>query len=109
MHVSVNGVRLFFDVEGAKFVPDGPIMLEKADLAAAPWRPRFRSFDLQTRLSGLANIAQIVYLDHRGNGRNEDGPHDGSKSGAVGRRDDPMHPIESQADIAAALPRARCG
>ena len=24
MHVSVNGVRLFFDVEGAKFVPDGP-------------------------------------------------------------------------------------
>ena len=24
MHVSVNGVRLFFDVEGAKLVPDGP-------------------------------------------------------------------------------------
>ncbi len=22
MHVSVNGVRLFFDVEGAKFVPE---------------------------------------------------------------------------------------
>src|SRR5881398_2095622 len=29
MHVSVNGVRLFFDVEGAKFVPDGPVMREK--------------------------------------------------------------------------------
>ena len=26
MHVSVNGVRLFFDVEGAKFVPDGPVI-----------------------------------------------------------------------------------
>ena len=26
MHVSVNGVRLFFDVEGAKFTPDGPVM-----------------------------------------------------------------------------------
>ena len=26
MHVSVNGVRLFFDVEGAKFVPAGPLM-----------------------------------------------------------------------------------
>ena len=24
MHVDVNGVRLFFDVEGAKLVPDGP-------------------------------------------------------------------------------------
>jgi hypothetical protein len=25
MHVLVNGVRLFFDVEGAKLVPDGPV------------------------------------------------------------------------------------
>src|SRR5215468_8463884 len=32
MHVSVNGVRLFFDVEGAKFVPDGPDMREKPTL-----------------------------------------------------------------------------
>ena len=39
MHVSVNGVRLFFDIEGAKFVPD--------------------------RLLRSADIAQIVYLDHR--------------------------------------------
>ena len=30
MHVSVNGVRLFFDVEGAKFTPDGPVMREKS-------------------------------------------------------------------------------
>jgi hypothetical protein len=29
MHVSVNGVRLFFDVEGTKFVPDGPVMRQK--------------------------------------------------------------------------------
>jgi pimeloyl-ACP methyl ester carboxylesterase len=28
MQVSVNGVRLFFDVEGAKLVPDGPVMRE---------------------------------------------------------------------------------
>jgi pimeloyl-ACP methyl ester carboxylesterase len=26
MHVLVNGVRLFFDVEGASLVPDGPAM-----------------------------------------------------------------------------------
>ena len=26
MHVLVNGVRLFFDVEGAKLAPDGPAM-----------------------------------------------------------------------------------
>ena len=32
MHVSVNGVRLFFDVEGTKFDPDGPVMREKPTL-----------------------------------------------------------------------------
>jgi hypothetical protein len=28
MHVFVNGILLFFDVEGAKLVPDGPAMRE---------------------------------------------------------------------------------
>jgi len=28
--------------------------------------------------SALSDIAQIVYLDHRGNGRSEDGPHERS-------------------------------
>jgi pimeloyl-ACP methyl ester carboxylesterase len=32
MHVLVNGVRLFFDVEGARLVPDGPAMREKPTL-----------------------------------------------------------------------------
>ncbi len=32
MHVSVNGVRLFFDVEGTKLVPDGPVMRQKPTL-----------------------------------------------------------------------------
>ena len=49
MHVRVNGVRLFFDVEGAKLVPDGPAMREKPTLllhggpglrvAGTPWSP----------------------------------------------------------------------
>ena len=29
MHALVNGIRLFFDVEGAGLVPDGPTMREK--------------------------------------------------------------------------------
>jgi hypothetical protein len=32
MRVTVNGVRLFFDVEGARLVPDGPSMREKPTL-----------------------------------------------------------------------------
>jgi hypothetical protein len=32
MHIRVNGVRLFFDVEGAGLLPDGPAMREKPTL-----------------------------------------------------------------------------
>jgi len=32
MHVQVNGTRIFFDVEGAKCVPDGPRMVERPTL-----------------------------------------------------------------------------
>jgi len=75
MHVIVKRVRLFFDVEGAKFVPDGPVMREACPADAA-WRARRRPLHLPARHSALADIAQIVYLDHRGNGRSEDGPRE---------------------------------
>ena len=41
MHVSVNGVRLFFDVEGTKLVPDGPVMREKPTLLMLHGGPGF--------------------------------------------------------------------
>ena len=77
MHVSVNGVRLFFDVEGAKFVPDGPIMREKPTLLMLHGGPGFDHSIYRPAYSALADIAQIIYLDHRGNGRSEDGPREG--------------------------------
>ena len=77
MHVSVNGVRLFFDVEGAKFVPDGPVMREKPVLLMLHGGPGFDHSIYRPAYSALADIAQIVYLDFRGNGRSEDGPHEG--------------------------------
>jgi len=77
MHVSVNGVRLFFDVEGAKFVPDGPVMREKPVLLMLHGGPGFDHSIYRPAYSALADIAQIVYLDHRGNGRSEDGPREG--------------------------------
>jgi pimeloyl-ACP methyl ester carboxylesterase len=77
MHVSVNGVRLFFDVEGAKLVPDGPIMREKPTLLMLHGGPGFDHSIYKPAYSALADTAQIVYLDHRGNGRSEDGPTDG--------------------------------
>jgi pimeloyl-ACP methyl ester carboxylesterase len=77
MHVSVNGVRLFFDVEGAKLVPDGPVMREKPVLLMLHGGPGADHSLYRPAYSALADITQIVYLDHRGNGRSEDGPREG--------------------------------
>jgi pimeloyl-ACP methyl ester carboxylesterase len=73
MQVRVNGVRLFFDVEGAKLVPDGPVMREKPTLLLLHGGPGFDHSIYKPAYSALADTAQIIYLDHRGNGRSEDG------------------------------------
>jgi len=73
MHVLINGVRLFFDVEGAKLVPDGPAMREKPTLLLLHGGPGFDHSIYKPAYSALADIAQIIYLDHRGNGRSEEG------------------------------------
>ena len=74
MHVRVNGVRLFFDVEGLSLVPDGPAMREKPTLLMLHGGPGSDHSIYKPDYAGLADIAQVVYLDHRGNGRSEDGP-----------------------------------
>jgi pimeloyl-ACP methyl ester carboxylesterase len=76
MHVLVNGVRLFFDVEGAKLVPDGPVMREKPTLLLLHGGPGFDHSIYKPAYSTLADVAQVIYLDHRGNGRSEDGPRE---------------------------------
>ena len=77
MHVLVNGVRLFFDVEGAKLVPGRSGHAGKADLAACCMAAPASDHSIyKPAYSALADIAQIVYLDHRGNGRSEDGPRE---------------------------------
>src|SRR3954451_11405195 len=76
MFISVHGVRLFFDVEGEKFVPDGPVMREKPVLLMLHGGPGADHSIYRPAYSALADIAQVVYLDHRGNGRSEDGPRE---------------------------------
>jgi proline iminopeptidase len=77
MRVLVNGVRLFFDVEGTKLVPNGPAMREKPTLLLLHGGPGFDHSIYRPAYSALADVAQIIYLDHRGNGRSEDGPQAG--------------------------------
>jgi len=74
MHVLVNGVRLFFDVEGGKLVPDGAVMREKPTLLMLHGGPGLDHAIFKPVYSALADISQVIYLDHRGNGRSEAGP-----------------------------------
>ncbi len=76
MHVVVNGVRLFFDVEGTKLVPDGPVMRQKPTLLMLHGGPGADHSIFRPAYSALSDIAQVIYLDHRGNGRSEDGPRE---------------------------------
>jgi len=76
MRVLVNGVRLFFDVEGAGLVPDGARMREKPTLLLLHGGPGFDHSIYKPRFSALADVVQVVYLDHRGNGRSDLGPRE---------------------------------
>jgi proline iminopeptidase len=71
MYASVNGVRLYFDVEGAKLVPDGPAMRELPTLVLLHGGPGLDHTGYKPGFSCLADVAQLVYLDHRGNGRSD--------------------------------------
>lgn len=69
MYVTVNGTRLYFDVAGMGLVPDGPTMREKPTLILLHGGPGLDHAHLKPDLDGLADVAQVIWLDHRGNGR----------------------------------------
>jgi pimeloyl-ACP methyl ester carboxylesterase len=71
MHILINGARLFFDVGGEKLVPDGPTMRERPTLILLHGGPGGDHSMFRPAFDGLADIAQIIYLDHRGNGRSD--------------------------------------
>ena len=72
MNVDVNGTRLWFDVDGAGLVPDGPAMRERPTVVLLHGGPG--SFDhtyFKPEFSRLAEVAQVVYLDLPGHGRSQ--------------------------------------
>jgi proline iminopeptidase len=73
MYVHVNGVRLFFDVVGEKLATDGPRMRERPTLVLLHGGPGFDHTMFKPAFAALADTAQIVMLDHRGNGRSDRG------------------------------------
>jgi len=80
MRIQVNGVRLYVDIEGAGLVPDGDIMREKPTLILLHGGPGADHSIYKPGFSALSDIAQIVYYDHRGCGRSEDGDPESGRS-----------------------------
>lgn len=77
MFVKVNGAKLYFDVDGSGLVPDGLAMREKPTLVLLHGGPGTDHSIYKPAFSALSDIVQIVYFDHRGNGRSTgDDPKD---------------------------------
>ena len=75
MHITIApGVRLFVDVEGAGLVADGPSMREKPTLLLLHGGPGYDHSGFKPAFSRLADVAQVVYVDHRGHGRSDRRP-----------------------------------
>ena len=70
MHISIDtGVQLYVDIEGPGLVPDAAAMREKPTLILLHGGPGYDHSGFKPIFSRLADIAQIVYYDHRGHGR----------------------------------------
>jgi pimeloyl-ACP methyl ester carboxylesterase len=73
MFVKVNGARIYFDVEGLGLVPDGTTMRQRPTLILLHGGPGFDHSHFKPAFSTLTDCAQVIYLDHRGNGRSDYG------------------------------------
>ncbi|MBL8327598.1 MAG: alpha/beta hydrolase [Rubrivivax sp.] len=68
------GIRLFVDVEGPGLVPDGSTMRERPTVLLLHGGPGFDHSGYKPQLSPLAEVAQLIYYDHRGHGRSDPRP-----------------------------------
>ena len=72
-----DGTRIFFEVIGRKLVPHGPTMRERPTLLVLHGGPGFAHPGLASIFEPLADDVQLVFLDHRGQGRSDgDDPAD---------------------------------
>ena len=73
MHAKLRDTTLFFDVEGAGLVPDGPAMRQRPVAMVIHGGPGGDHSGFKPAMSPLADTMQLVYFDHRGQGRSAAG------------------------------------
>ncbi|CAM3342755.1 MULTISPECIES: alpha/beta hydrolase [Brevibacillus] len=76
MYASINGTRIFFDVEGMGWVPDGPILREKPVCFVLHGGPGGDHTGYKPGLTPLSEHMQLVYIDNRGSGHSDHGPQE---------------------------------
>lgn len=69
MYVDVDGAQLFFDTVGAQLAIEDDRMQERGTLIVMHGGPGLDHTMLRPYFDRFADTYQVVYLDHRGNGR----------------------------------------
>lgn len=74
MFIELGEARIFFDTMGTKLAIDGERMAEKPTLIVMHGGPGFDHSTMRPYFDRFADTHQVVYIDHRGNGRSTGGP-----------------------------------
>jgi proline iminopeptidase len=69
MFVTVNGARIFFDTAGSGLAIDGGRMAQRTALIVMHGGPGFDHSTMRPYFDRFADTHQVIYIDHRGNGR----------------------------------------
>jgi proline iminopeptidase len=76
MRARIRDTEIYFDVEGLGLVPDGPRMRERPVAFALHGGPGGDHSGFKPAFSPLAERMQVIYVDHRGQGRSAKGDPD---------------------------------
>ena len=74
MRAKIRDTEIYFDIDGCALVVDGPRMREKPVVFAIHGGPGADHTSYKTTFSPLSQKMQLVYFDHRGQGRSDRGP-----------------------------------
>jgi len=74
MHIEVNGASIFVDTVGSQLMPEGGAMVERPSLVVMHGGPGFDHSLMRPYFDRFADGHQVIYIDHRGNGRSGGDP-----------------------------------
>lgn len=73
MRARIRNTEIYFDVDGMGLVPDGDRMTERPVLFLLHGGPGGDHSGFKTSSAALRDVAQLVFVDHRGSGRSAEG------------------------------------